>query len=71
MSPEAQRAGTLVVAVLIQLFFEELLHENTCLWEAVYPFLDFDIDKSMVVVLLVRLYLTIAKNGSIKLKCYK
>ena len=46
MSPEAWREGTLVVAVLIEVFFKEFLRENSSLQEAIHSFLNFDVDKS-------------------------
>jgi hypothetical protein len=31
-----------VITMLVQVFFEELLCKDACLWEAIFSLLDFD-----------------------------
>jgi hypothetical protein len=39
----------LMVAMLVELFFEEILRENACLWETINALLYFDINDTIIV----------------------
>jgi hypothetical protein len=49
MFPQAQRDLALLVAMLVELFFEEILCKNTRLWETLHALLYFDKDGTAVV----------------------
>ncbi len=49
MFPKAQRDLALLVAVLVESFFKEILCEDAHLWETVHALLYFDIDCTIVV----------------------
>ncbi len=39
----------LLVAVLVELLFGEILHEDACLWKTIHALLYFDIDCAIIV----------------------
>ncbi len=47
MLPKARRDVALMVAVLVEVFFEEILCKDTCLWETLHALLYFDVDHSV------------------------
>jgi hypothetical protein len=49
MFPKAWCDLVLLVAMLVELFFEEILPKDARLWEIVHALLYFDIDESVIV----------------------
>jgi hypothetical protein len=49
MFPKARRDLALLVALLVESFFEEILHKDARLWETIHAFLYFHIDGTVVV----------------------
>ncbi len=48
MFPKARCDLALLVAVLVELFFEEILHEDARLWETIHALLYFDVDCTVI-----------------------
>ncbi len=49
MFPKAWCDIVLLVAVLVESFFEEILHKDARLWETIHALLYFDIDGTIIV----------------------
>jgi hypothetical protein len=49
MFPKAWCDLALLVAVLVELFFKEILCKDACLWETIHALLYFDIDGAVIV----------------------
>jgi hypothetical protein len=48
MFPKAQCDLALLVAMLVESFFEEILCKDACLWETIHALLYFDIDCTVI-----------------------
>ncbi len=49
MFPKAWHDFALLVAILVKLFFEEILCKDACMWETVHTLLNFDKDGTIVI----------------------
>jgi hypothetical protein len=49
MFPKAQCDLALLVAMLVESFFEEILRKDAHLWDTVHALLYFDIDGSVII----------------------
>ncbi len=47
MFPKTRYQFALPVAMFVQAFFEEIIREQSCLWQAVHPSLGLDVDAAI------------------------